>query len=180
MVMNMSVTGSIPRMDAVEAPSLDLILYPNPPLGRHGTVVLMAIALVVGGVLGAAFATLGAWPVTGFFGLEVVVLGLAVASARRRARCAEIVRLDASGLVVRRLGPDGAALSEVRLNPYWARVVVDETRRHDPRVFLRSHGSVVPIARLLNPAERREVARELERALDSVRGGTLSPPPAER
>ncbi len=153
-------------------PVLDLVLYPNPPLGRHGTVVLMAAVLVVGAVLGAGFATLGAWPVSGFLGLDVLLLGLALARTRRVARRAEIVRLHAGALVVKRLGPDGRAESEARLEPFWTRVVVDERRRHDPQVSLRSHGRSVPIARFLSPTERREVARELERALAALRAGT--------
>jgi len=176
----MSNTAAMPGADAAEPPILDLILYPNPPLGRHGTVVLMAIVLVVGAVLGAGFATLGAWPVSGFLGLDVLLLGLALARTRRSARRAEIVRLDTRGLVVRRLGPDGRAESEHRLEPYWARVVVDERRRHDPRVYLRAHGRSVPVGLFLSPAERREIARELEAGLEALRARPLSPPPSER
>lgn len=167
----MSRAAATPGVGPGEPPALDLVLYPNPPLGRHGTLVLMAIVLVVGVVLGAGFATLGAWPVSGFLGLDVVLLGWALARTRRVARRAEIVRLDADGLVVRRLAPDGTAESEVRLEPFWTRVVVDEHRLHDPRVYLRAHGRDVPVALLLSPAERREVARELERALAAVRAG---------
>jgi uncharacterized membrane protein len=166
----MSDAAAVPE-GASEAPALDLILYPNPPLGRHGTVVLMALVLLVGGVLGAGFATLGAWPVSGFFGLDVVLVGAALLRVRRFARRAEIVRLDGDGLTLRRLGPDGTAESEIRLEPYWVQVVVDERRRHDPRVYLRAHGRTVPVATFLAPAERREVARELERALASLRAG---------
>lgn len=162
-----------------EPPVLDLVLYPNPPLGRHGTVVLMAIVLVVGVVLGAGFATLGAWPVSGFLGLDVLLLGLALARTRRFARRAEIVRLDSRGLVVRRLGPDGRTEGEDRLEPFWARVVVDERRRHDPRVYLRAHGRSVPVGLFLSPAERREIARELEAGLAALKAMPFSGPPSE-
>jgi uncharacterized membrane protein len=165
----MSKAAAAPGAGAAEPPVLDLILYPNPPLGRHGTVVVMAIVLVVGAVLGAGFATLGAWPVSGFLGLDVLLLSLALARTRRFARRAEIVRLDARGLVVRRLAPDGTTESEQRLEPFWARVVVDERRRHDPRVYLRAHGRSVPVGLFLSPAERREVARELEAGLAAFR-----------
>jgi len=165
----MSKAAAVPGAVPAEPPLLDLILYPNPPLGRHGTLVLMAIVLVVGAVLGAAFATLGAWPVSGFFGLDVLLVGWAFARTRRFARRAEIIRLDSRGLVVRRLASDGTAESEHRLEPFWARVVVDERRRHDPRVYLRTHGRSVPLGAFLSPAERREVARELEEALASWR-----------
>ena len=175
----MTNVTTVPGAAAAEPPVLDLVLYPNPPLGRHGTVVVMVIALVVGGALGAGFATMGAWPVSGFFGLDVLLLGWALARTRRAARRAELVRLDARGLVVRRLAPDGTAESEHRLEPYWAQVVVDERRRHDPRVYLRAHGRSVPIGLFLSPAERREIARELEAGLAALRARPLTTPPAE-
>ena len=175
----MSNATAIPEPSAGEPPVLDLVLYPNPPLGRHGTVVVMAVVLVVGVVLGAGFATLGAWPVSGFLGLDILLLGLALARTRRFARRAEIVRLDSRGLVVRRLGPDGRAESEHRLEPFWARVVVDESRRHDPRVYLRAHGRSVPVGLFLSPAERREIARELEAGLAALRAGPIIAPPSE-
>lgn len=153
-----------------EPPHLDLILYPNPPLGRHGTLAVMLAAVLVGGVLGAAFASLGAWPVSGFLGLDVLLLGLALYHTGRRSRRVEIIRLDAAGLTVRRLGPRGDVQSEVRLEPAWVQVVLDERRRQDPRLSLRSHGVSTPIATFLAPAERREIAAELRAALAPFRG----------
>lgn len=175
----MSHIAAVPEAGRSEPPVLDLVLYPNPPLGRHGTVGVMAVVLVVGAVLGAGFATLGAWPVSGFLGLDILLLGIALARTRRFARRAEIVRLDARALVVRRLCPDGRAESEHCLEPYWAQVVVDERRRHDPRVYLRAHGRSVPVGQFLPPAERREIARELEAGLAALRAQPLSALPSE-
>ncbi len=146
-------------------PGLDLVLYPNPPLGRHGVAVVWLVTAAVGGALAIGFAAVGAWPVTGFLGLDVLLLGWALMRARRRARRAEIIRLDADGLLVRRLGPRGEAVGEVRLQPHWVQVVLDERRLHDPLLALRSHGRLVPIGGFLAAAERRELAHELRRAL---------------
>ncbi|MFW5679757.1 MAG: DUF2244 domain-containing protein [Pseudomonadota bacterium] len=147
------------------APRLDLVLYPNPPLGRYGMVWVMGVAATVVAILGLGFWWLGAWPVTGLLGLDLLALGLALRITARRARRSELIRLDASGLEVRRLGPDGAILQAIALDPYWVRVELDERRLHDPQLALRSHGQRVLIGTFLAPAERRTLADTLNAAL---------------
>ena len=161
-------------MTDADAPALDLVLYPNPPLGRYGLAVVMLVAGGVGGALAVGFASLGAWPVTGFLGLDILLLGLALQIARHRARRAEVIRLDADGLVVRRIGPGGQTQGEIRLEPAWVQVVLDERRLHDPLLALRSHGRLIPIGGFLVAAERRELAAELRAALERHRA-RLSP-----
>ncbi|MEO1089223.1 MAG: DUF2244 domain-containing protein [Pseudomonadota bacterium] len=159
---------------ATALPFLDVQLTPNAPLGRHGQAVVIGVVGVVASTLGAAFAVVGAWPVTGFLGLDVLLLWLALKTTARRARRSEVIRLDDDGLVIRRLGADGHAAAEVRLEPFWARVILDERRRHDPLLALRSHGRTVPIGAFLNAAERRELAVALEAALRHYRADRWS------
>ncbi len=165
-----SMPSSVP-----DPPLLDLVLYPNPPLGDYGMLVVMLCAGVVGGGVGVAFAAFGAWPVTGFLGLDLILLGVALHLARRRGRCVEVIRLDAQGLVVRRLGAAGQALGELRLEPYWVQVILDDRQRYCPRLALRSHGRTVPIGAFLPPAEKREIAAELLSALARRRAQPSSP-----
>ncbi len=151
------------------APTLDLVLYPNPPLGRAGTAWVMGGAVAVGGSVGLGFLLMGAWPVTGFLGLDLLALWLALRTAARRARRAEVIRLDGRGLTVQRVAPDGRVTADFALDPYWVRVQLDERRRHDPRLALCAHGRCVPIGTFLAAAERRELASELHAALDRHR-----------
>ncbi len=158
-------------MDVRTAPQLDLVLYPNPPLGRNGMAWVMGGAALVGGGVGVGFLTLGAWPVTGFLGLDLIALWWALRVAARRARRAEVIRLDERGLTVRRVEPDGQVSAEVALDPYWVRVQLDERRRHDPRLALCAHGRCVPIGGFLAASERRELASALDAALWRHRQG---------
>lgn len=150
------------------APPFEAVLYPNPPLGRMGYLVLMlAVALVSAG-LGAAFALLGAWPVTGFFGLDVLLFWLAFRACRRRGRCAELIRLDRDGLRVRRVSGDGRA-TEWRFEPYWVKVSLDEPARPGGALTLSSHGRRLRLGQFLTAAERLELARALREALAAYR-----------
>jgi uncharacterized membrane protein len=117
----------------------------------------------------------GAWPVTGFLGLDVLLVYLAFRWNYRQARRAEFVRLDPDGLSVRRLEPDGRAQSW-RFEPYWVRVSLEQVGRHDRRLVLRSHGRQVVIGAFLTQDERLELARALEAALQDHRLGAPAAP----
>lgn len=149
-------------------PRFEAVLYPNPPLGRHGFLVLMLAVSVVSAALGAAFALAGAWPVSGFMGLDVLLLYVALRWSRRRSRRFEQIRLDATGLHVRRVGPDGTS-TDWCFEPYWVRVAVEERRAGPGTVTLSSHGERLRIGDFLTREERHDLARALDAALRAYR-----------
>lgn len=151
-----------------EAAAFEAVLYPNQPLGRPGFIVLMIAVSSVSAALGAAFALLGAWPVAGFLGLDVLLLYTAFRHIQRRSHRRELIRLDASGLHVRRVEPDGAA-TEWRFEPHWVRVQMDDPPRRDSLLSLVSHGRRLVIGPFLTPEERLDLARSLDQALRSYR-----------
>ena len=146
----------------------DAVLYPNRSLGPAGFHLLMAAIVLVSGAIGAGFVLAGAWPVTGFLGLDVLLLYLAFRWDYRQARRVEFIRLDQDGLSVRRVGPDGQA-REWRLEPYWVRVALDDPARGGGQLVLSSHGDRLVIGAFLTAAERLEVARALTAALRAHR-----------
>lgn len=147
---------------------LDIVLYPNRSLGKSGFAVLMAAIVLVSGAVGAGFMMVGAWPVTGFLGLDILLLYLAFRWNDRQARRAEFLRLDRDGLSVRRQEPDGRSTSW-RFEPYWVRVALEQVGHHDRRLVLRSHGRQVVIGAFLTQDERLELACALEAALQEHR-----------
>ena len=145
----------------------DIVLYPNRSLGRTGFAVLMGAIVLVSAAVGAGFMMVGAWPVAGFFGLDVVLLFVAFRWHGRQARRAEFVRLDRDGLSVRRLEPDGSSRSW-RFEPYWLRVSIEAAGLRD-RLMLRSHGRDLEIGAFLTSDERRQLAHAIEGALRAHR-----------
>jgi uncharacterized membrane protein len=146
----------------------EAVLYPNPPLSDAGLFVLMlAVALVSAGV-GAAFALAGAWPVSGFLSLDVLLLGMAFHACRRRSRCSELIRLDEHGLHVRRMAAGGRT-SEWRFDPYWVRVGLDEPPRPHSPLTLSASGRSLRIGQFLTAEERRGLALALRSALAGYR-----------
>ena len=149
----------------------DAVLYPNRSLGRFGFHLLMAAIVLVSGGIGAAFVVAGAWPVTGFLGLDVLLLYLAFRWNFRQGRRAEFIRLDAAELVVRRVDPSGRR-REWRFDAYWVQVARDEA---SSQLTLSSHGRRLVVGAFLSPEERREVAKALHAALIAHRQTATRP-----
>ncbi len=151
-------------------------LTPHRSLNRTGFVVLMAFLSAVSFVAGVAFWMMGAWPVFGFFGLDVLVIYWAFRINFRRARATEDIVVTASELRVRRVSHRGHVVEWV-LNPLWVQF---EQKSHAEfgieRLYLVSRGRRVSIASFLGPDEKASFAKALMAALQAAkRGPTYNP-----
>ena len=77
-----------------------LVLRPNVSLSRDGFIVLMVVFAAICLVAGGFFLALGAWPVFGFFGLDILLLYLAFRVNYRRARRYEMLEMRDGRLVL--------------------------------------------------------------------------------
>jgi uncharacterized membrane protein len=161
-----------PRADPQpESTIFSAILTPHRSLGPTGFLIFM---LVLGGasfVSGMVFLIAGAWPVFGFFGLDVLLVYWAFRANYRSGRAYEQVTVTASELTVRKISHHGRVL-EWTLNPVWVRLHRDEHEEFGiERLFLVSHGRKVLIGGFLAPAEKESFALALSGALAEARRG---------
>jgi uncharacterized membrane protein len=147
---------------------LDAVLQPHRSLPRAGFALLMAVLGLVSFIAGTVFYLIGAWPVIGFFGLDVALIYLAFCLNYRSARQTERVRLVEDALTVERVGVRGDR-RRWRFQPYWLRVVLDEADDETNRLYIASHGRSLVLGAFLGPAERRKFAARLTSALASWR-----------
>lgn len=137
--------------------------------GDARTLVRIMLLLSIPWTIGAmVFMAVGAWPVSGFFGLEVILLGSALWLNHRRQRAFETIGLTAAELTVERVDERGRRQSW-RFQPQWLRLI---PRNRDGRMVgleLRSHGRSLVIARFLPPDEIGDLAGDLSHALDRLR-----------
>ena len=144
-------------------PAFQAVLYPNRSLGNRGFAVLMGLIVLVSGIVGAGFALVGAWPISGFLGLDVLLIYLAFRWSFRETSRADFITLDDKGLSVRRILPNGEARSW-RFETAWIQVVIE-----DRRLILRSHGQELAIGPYLTAEERRSLASALKEAIQARR-----------
>jgi uncharacterized membrane protein len=132
-----------------------------PPRGFH--LLIGLLGLVSLGV-GIGFVALGAWPICGFFGLDVAALYLAFRLSYRSARQREVLRLAGDDFTVERINIYGER-AIWRFQPFWLRVVLEEHPDQSNRLLLASHGRSLVIGDFLGPPVRRELAQSLRAAL---------------
>jgi uncharacterized membrane protein len=146
-------------------------ITPHRSLGSTGFLVLMLCIGGVSFVSGMVFLLMGAWPVFGFLGLDVLLVYFAFRANFRAARAYEEVTVTASELTVRKVSHRGS-VREWTLNPVWVqldRIVHEEFGIE--RLFLVSRGRRLPIAAFLGPDEKASFARALSAALGEAKRG---------
>src|SRR5580692_4252596 len=161
-----SVAGAPPDTKIFSA-----VITPHRSLGPTGFLIFM---LAIGGlsfVSGMIFVMLGAWPVFGFFGLDVLLIYLAFRANYRSARAYEEVTVTASELTLRQVSHRGR-VREWTLNPLWVRLerIVHEEFGIE-RLFLVSRGHRLPIAAFLGPSEKASFASALTNAISEAKRG---------
>jgi uncharacterized membrane protein len=147
------------------------IITPHRSLGSTGFLVLMLCIGGVSFVAGVMFLLIGAWPVFGFLGLDVLLIYWAFRINYRAARTYEEVTVTTSELTVRKISHRGS-VREWTLNPLWVRL---ERVAHEEfgieRLFLTSHGRRLSIAACLGPDEKASFAGALSTALSEAKRG---------
>jgi uncharacterized membrane protein len=151
------------------------VITPHRSLSSTGFLVLMLAIGAISFASGMLFLMLGAWPVFGFLGLDVLLIYVAFRANFRSARAYEEVTVTASELTVRKVSHRGG-VREWTLNPVWARLERSVHREFGiERLFLVSHGRRLSIAGCLGPEEKASFAEALSTALgEAKRGPTRS------
>ena len=107
---------------------------------------------------GAMFLSQGAWPVFGFFGLDVLLVYVAFRLNYRAARAREEVSVSRTALDIRKIGAVRARPRQHRFNPFWSRFSV---ARHAEigitRMQVEAQGKLVRDRRLSQSRRPREL-----------------------
>lgn len=146
-------------------------LTPHRSLTRNHFRLLLIIIGAAGLFTALPFVILGAWPVAGFMGLDVVLIYLAFRANFRDARAYEDVTLTPLELHLAKVSAKGAR-ADWRFNPSWVRLEKEEDEEFGlQRLCVASRGSQVEIAHYLGPDDKARFATELSRALAEARRG---------
>jgi uncharacterized membrane protein len=162
------------RTDNDPAPEPTLfsaIITPHRSLSGKGFVAVMAL---VGGFSfagGLFFFLMGAWPVIGFLGLDVLLVYWAFCANYRAAAAFEEVVVTPSEIRLRQVSHRGK-VAEWTLNPLWTKL---DREKHEEfgllKLFLVSRGRKLSVAGFLSPKEKESFAAALSAALGEARRG---------
>jgi uncharacterized membrane protein len=154
-----------------EGPLFEDTLRPHRSLGPRGFRVLMLATFAATTALSIPFYLLGAWPIVGFFGLDVLAVYFAFHANFRAARACEHFRLTYFELLFARVSAAGAR-REWKFSPTWVKLErVDDEDYGPQRLTLVSRGQSWQIGRGVGPERKAEFAGGLARALVEARRG---------
>ena len=167
MTADASHTAAAPAEPAI----FSAVITPHRSLSSTGFLIFMLCIGGVSFVSGLVFLLLGAWPVFGFFGLDVLLMYWAFRANYRAARAYEEVTVTATELTVRKVNQKGG-VRQWTLNPLWVqldRIVHEEFGIE--RLFLVSRGRRLSIAGSLSPDEKKDFASALAAAIGEAKRG---------
>lgn len=142
-----------------------LSLHPNNSLSRSGFIILMSLIAGFSFFYGLYFLSLGAWPIFGFFGLDVLLVYIAFRLSFREVRRFETIEIADDRVTITRVAPNGER-KVASFNAYWARAMIS-----NGRLELVNRGEIFEIGSFLGPEEKQEVGQILARALHLYRIG---------
>ena len=159
--------------------NFDLVLRPNMSLSPRSFFWLMVFFTAISVIVGGYFWSLGAWPVFGFFGVDVVLLYGAFRLNYRYGKRYETLSMAGEKLVFSQVTPLGTA-RQWEFDPYWVRVTLERFGAQGEDIgalILSSHGKYVSVGAFLAPEERESLAASLQATLVGWRN-RLSAQPA--
>jgi len=145
------------------------LLVPHRSLGRLGFLIVMGTLGTSSFLAGLFFLSIGAWPVVGFFGLDLLIVYLAFRMNYTAARAHEEVSVSRITLQIRQVAPSGRTRLH-EFNPFWTRFSV---ARHAEigitSMRVEGEGKAVTIGSFLNPDDRESFASAFQMALATVK-----------
>jgi uncharacterized membrane protein len=141
-------------------------LTPHRSLTRHGFTILMGVIIGANLAGGLFFLIIGAWPVIGFLGVDVLLVWLAFRSNYADGQRAERIEITDHELVLERMAERQPRYQQ-RFARRWVRVEldVDAERELIGPLYLRFQGQRTQIASFLGGEERQAFAKALKAAL---------------
>ena len=155
--------------------AFEAVIVPHRSLSRRGLTVLIAALCTITSATATGFWLLGAWPVAGFSGAEILLAIALLRANARSVRASEILLLSDAGL--RLIRTDQRGRREERVLPAaWLNAVLEERQGAVPRLWLAGRGMREQVAAALGEAEKRDLAAALQGALHRQRNPVFDNP----
>ena len=158
-----------------DATLFEAVIVPHRSLSPRGLRILTCVLCGLMSLSASVLWLLGAWPVIGFSGGEVLLAILLLRSNALGSRASEVLLLSDAGFRIIRTDAKGRR-TECLLSPAWLRVMLEEPPGRVPTLLLAAHGVREEIAASLGETEKRDLARALSDAFHRWRNPVFDNP----
>ena len=145
-----------------------ITLWPYRSLSVKGFRIFMLVLASLMSAIATGFFLLGAWPVIGFLGAEILIVWFAFRVNYRAAQLVETVKITPDYVQITRTNWRGNE-TQTCLDSPWVRAELFEEQEHRPKLFLRAHSQKLEIGTFMPPIEKSALATALNDALIRVR-----------
>jgi uncharacterized membrane protein len=150
-------------------------IVPHRSLSARGLALILCFLGTVSLSVTTMFWFLGAWPIAGFNGGEMLLAAFLLRAHARSRRAREVLLLTAQDLRILRFDENGAS-SERSLPAGWLNVILEERPGRVPALLLATHGHTEEVARVLGEPQKRDLAEALKHALHGMRNPVFDNP----
>ena len=154
---------------ADNSPIYDIItLWPHRSLSQRGFAILLLCLGTIAIAVGLGFYLIGAWPVIGFMGLELLVLYIAFRMSYRNGKASEQLLIHAKGLDVVAIAPSGKQTRQ-SYESLWLKAELLPQKGKRKILALRHHHNQHEIGAFLPPAEKKDIKNLINERLAAAR-----------
>ena len=147
---------------------LNLTIFPHRSLSKKGFHLLMILVAFICLTAGFIFWYLGAWPVFGFLGLDIILIYAAFKLNYRSGNMYERLFIISKKLKILRSLPSGK-VQIWELNPYWAQANLIEINNHQSQLIIKSKNKAVSIGSFLNSYDKKKLEKKITYSLKNYR-----------
>ena len=145
-----------------------ITLWPYRSLSVRGFRIFMAVLASLMSIIATGFFLLGAWPVIGFLGAEILIVWFAFKVNYRAGQLVETVKITPDYVQITRTNWRGNE-TQTCLDSPWVRAELFKEQEHRPKLFLRAHAQKMEIGTFMPLVEKNALAKALNDALMRVR-----------
>ncbi|MGC6536777.1 MAG: DUF2244 domain-containing protein [Candidatus Puniceispirillaceae bacterium] len=145
-----------------------ITIWPYRSLSNKGFLILMAVLAALAFCIGLGFFLIGAWPVIGFLGLELVVVYIAFRLNYRSAKAYEQLLIHQSGITIIRLSDNGTETRD-ELASLWLKAEIIKQSGKRKLLGLRLHSQFHEIGAFLPPAEKSNLKNLINERIEKAR-----------
>lgn len=144
-------------------------LRPHRSLGPRGIRNIIIFTATLAAIPGIFFYSIGAWPVIGLLGLDIIALTWALTASFRSGSMFERVTLWRDRLVVQHVSAKGREYRH-NFNPFWIKLdVARDFEDRVTRIALLSRKERLEIGAFLTPDDKQLFATSFGKALHQAR-----------
>ncbi|MAC40197.1 MAG: hypothetical protein CMJ05_00200 [Pelagibacterales bacterium] len=143
---------------------LDIKIYRNQSLTTRGLYILMFFITIPASYIGISFYVLGAWPVLGFMGFEILLIYIAFKILFYKNKFYEHIILDSEKLNIL-FKKKNKIIKKIELEPTWVQVKIEKIYENEDTLIVSSHGKKIILANYLIPEERLKLAGKIKSGL---------------